>query len=97
MLNYHVRGFRPATVLDEGVGRDTLSALRQLAAAAPSAEDPPEDRGAAAVAEAERLLSTRATPGPRDSAEDWTDGGHQDHRDRDPGPDPEESGPGGAQ
>jgi hypothetical protein len=92
--------YRPAVQVDPVTARDTLSELRQLASSGAGPEDQVIDQGAAAVAEAERLLSTRATPGPRDSADsgDGGDGGdHQDHRDRDPGPDLEESGPSGAQ
>ena len=95
--------YRPAVQVDPVTARDTLSELRQLASSGAGPEDQVIDQGAAAVAEAERLLATRTTPGPRDSADsgdsgDGGDGGdYQDHRDRDPGPDPEESGPSGAQ
>ena len=92
--------YRPAVQVDPVTARDTLAELRRLASTGTAAGDPPDDRGAAAVAEAERLLSTRATPAPGNRAEggdDGDDGGHQGHRDQGLGPDPEESGPGGAQ
>ena len=71
--------YRVQTALDPATARDTLSELRQLANSGPGpTEAGTEDRAAAAVAEAERLLGTRSEPGagvrlPR--AEPRTDGG----------------------
>jgi len=89
--------YRPAVQVDPVTARDTLAELRQLAAAAPSAEDPPDDQGAAAVAEAERLLSARATPGPGNRVEGGDDGDDGGHRGQGQGPDYLEPGPSGAQ
>ena len=71
--------YRVQTALDPATARDTLSELRQLANSGPGpTEAGTEDRAAAAVAAAERLLGTRSEPGagvrlPR--AEPRTDGG----------------------
>ena len=89
--------YRPAVQVDPVTARDTLAELRQLAAAAPSAEDPPDDQGAAAVAEAERLLSARATPGPGNRVEGGDDGDDGGHQGQGQGPDHLEPGPSGAQ
>ena len=56
--------YRPAVQVDPVAARDTLSELRQLASSGAAAEDQAVDPGAAAVAEAERLLGTRAAPDP---------------------------------
>ena len=94
--------YRPATALDPVTARDTLSELRQLANSGPGDQvDQVEDQGAAAVAEAERLLGTRAAPGPGlrpIEAEHWGTGTGADHQDQDPepggpgGPEPDQSG-----
>jgi hypothetical protein len=52
--------YRPAVHLDPVAARDTLSELRQLASTGTAEGQVPEDAGARAVAEAERLLGTRA-------------------------------------
>jgi hypothetical protein len=55
--------YRPATVVDPVTARDTLAELRQLASANDAADQGrtiDQDQGAAAVAEAERLLADRA-------------------------------------
>ena len=87
--------YRVQTALDPATARDTLSELRQLANSGPrDPVDQVEDQGAAAVAEAERLLGTRAEPGPGlrpIEAEHWETGTGADHQD----PDPEPGGPGG--
>ena len=94
--------YRPAVQVDPVTARDTLSELRQLASSGPGDQvDQVQDQGAAAVAEAERLLGTRAGPGPGTSAESWKNGtgaehqDQEDQRDRDPGPDGQELGPSG--
>ena len=91
--------YRPATALDPVTARDTLSELRQLANNGPGDQvDQVEDQGAAAVAEAERLLGSRAAPGPGlrpIEAEHWGTGTGADHQDQDPepgGPEPDQSG-----
>ena len=87
--------YRPATQVDPVTARDTLSELRQLASSGAVAEDRPEDQGAAAIAEAERLLGTRSTPGPGLSpteAENWTTGTGADQRDQEPEPGGQELG-----
>ena len=93
--------YRPAVQIDPAAARDTLSELRQLASSGAAAEDLPEDRGAAAIAEAERLLGTRSTPSPAvrpNEAENWESGTGAEQREqphRGPGPDgpePERSG-----
>ena len=80
LLNATLPGrYRVQTAIDPATARDTLSELRQLASSSPgAAEEPAEDRAAAAVAEAERLIGVRAEPGagvrlPR--AEPRADGG----------------------
>jgi hypothetical protein len=93
--------YRPAVQVDPVTARDTLSELRQLASSGAAAEDQTVDQGAAAVAEAERLLGTRAGPGPGahgESGKNGTGADHQDQRDqrdRDPGPDGQELDPSG--
>ena len=93
--------YRPAVQVDPVTARDTLSELRQLASSGAAAEDQVIDQGAAAVAEAERLLGTRAAPGPGTSAESWesgesgADAEHQGQQLRDLGPDGQELGPSG--
>jgi len=90
--------YRPAVQADPVTARDTLSELRQLASSGAAAEDQVIDQGAAAVAEAERLLGTRAVPGPRISAEDrenGENGADADQQLRDLGPDGQELGPSG--
>ena len=94
--------YRPAVQVDPVTARDTLSELRQLASSGPGDQvDQVEDRGAAAVAEAERLLGARAVPGPGISAEDrengenGTDAEHQGQQLRGPGPDGQELDPSG--
>ena len=94
--------YRVQTALDPATARDTLSELRQLANSGPGDPvDQVEDQGAAAVAEAERLLGTRAAPGPGlrpIEAEHWGTGTGADHQDQDPepggpgGPEPDQSG-----
>ena len=69
--------YRPAVQVDPVAARDTLSELRQLASSGVVAEDLPEDQGAAAIAEAERLLGSRTEPGPGlrpMKAEHWESG-----------------------
>ena len=70
--------YRPATAVDPVTARDTLSELRQLASSGPNdQEDHVQDQGALAVAEAERLLGSRAEPGPGlrpMKAEHWDSG-----------------------
>jgi hypothetical protein len=90
--------YRPAVQVDPVTARDTLSELRQLASSGAAAEDQAEDRGAAAVAEAERLLGARTVSGPGghgESGENGADAEHQDQRDQDPGPDGQELDPSG--
>jgi len=94
--------YRPAVQVDPVTARDTLSELRQLASSGPGDQvDQVQDQGAAAVAEAERLLGTRAGPGPGTSAESWesgesgADAEHQGQQLRDLGPDGQELGPSG--
>jgi len=94
--------YRVQTALDPATARDTLSELRQLASSGPGDQvDQVQDQGAAAVAEAERLLGTRAGPGPGTSAESWesgesgADAEHQGQQLRDLGPDGQELGPSG--
>ena len=86
--------YRPAVQVDPVAARDTLSELRQLASSGPGDQvDQVQDPGAAAVAEAERLLGTRSTPGPGlrpTEAESWRTGTGADHQDQDPGPDGQE-------
>ena len=66
LLNATLPGrYRVQTAIDPATARDTLSELRQLAASSPGAAAEEErDPAAEAVAEAERLLGARATPGP---------------------------------
>ena len=86
--------YRVQTALDPATARDTLSELRQLASSGPGDQvDQVQDPGAAAVAEAERLLGTRSTPGPGlrpNEAESWRTGTGAEHQDQDPGPDGQE-------
>ena len=88
--------YRPATTLDPVTARDTLSELRQLANSGSAAEDQAVDPGAAAVAEAERLLGTRAAadPGLRPiEAEHWDSG--EPAETGGTGPEPVDQEPGG--
>jgi hypothetical protein len=91
--------YRPAVQVDPVAARDTLSELRQLASSGPGDQvDQVEDRGAAAVAEAERLLGARAVSEPGghgESGKNGADAEHQDHRDQDPGPGGQELDPSG--
>ena len=91
--------YRPAVQVDPVTARDTLSELRQLASSGPGDQvDQVQDQGAAAVAEAERLLGTRSTPGPGlrpIEAESWRTGTGAEHQHQDPepgGPEPDRSG-----
>jgi hypothetical protein len=69
--------YRPTVQVDPVTARDTLSELRQLASAGAATEGPIEDPGAAAVAEAERLLGsrTRTVPTPGNTGETMEGGG----------------------
>ena len=88
--------YRPAVQVDPVAARDTLSELRQLASSGSAAEDQAVDPGAAAVAEAERLLGTRAAPGPGlrpIEAEHWDSG--ETAESGGTGPEPVDQEPGG--
>ena len=89
--------YRPAVQVDPVTARDTLSELRQLASSGPGGPvDPVQDQGAAAVAEAERLLGTRAAPGPGlrpIEAEHWGTG--ETAASGGSGPEPADQEPGG--
>ena len=88
--------YRVQTALDPATARDTLSELRQLASSGAAAEDQAVDPGAAAVAEAERLLGTRAAadPGLRPiEAEHWDSG--EPAETGGTGPEPVDQEPGG--
>ena len=95
--------YRPAVQVDPVAARDTLSELRQLASAGAATEGPIEDPGAAAVAEAERLLGSRTrartVPTPGNTGETMADGGDdgvdQGQPHRGPGPDGREMDPSG--
>ena len=88
--------YRPAVQVDPVTARDTLSELRQLASSGPGGPvDPVQDPGAAAVAEAERLLGTRTGPGPGAHGEGGESGTGAEHQDQEPGPGGLEPGPGG--
>ena len=57
--------YRPAVQVDPVAARDTLAELRELASSGPGpTSEGVEDRAAAAVLEAERLIGARAEPGP---------------------------------
>ena len=70
--------YRVQTALDPATARDTLSELRQLANSGPGDQvDEVQDQGALAVAEAERLLGSKAEPRPGlrpMKAEHWESG-----------------------
>ena len=88
--------YRVQTALDPATARDTLSELRQLANSGSALEDRPIDQGAAAVAEAERLLGSKAEPSPGFrpmKAEHWDSGETAESGGN--GPDPVDPGPGG--
>ena len=88
--------YRPAVQVDPVTARDTLSELRQLASSGPGDQvDQVEDRGAAAVAEAERLLGARAVSEPGGHGESGENGTDADQQLRGPGPDGQELDPSG--
>ena len=86
--------YRPAVHLDPVAARDTLSELRQLASTGTAEGQVPEDAGARAVAEAERLLGTRSmgrqATGP--TGETGEDGGDLDSGHLDGDQEPRQSG-----
>jgi hypothetical protein len=88
--------YRPAVQVDPVAARDTLSELRQLASSGAGDQvDQVEDRGAAAVAEAERLLGARAVSEPGGHGESGENGTDADQQLRGPGPDGQELDPSG--
>ena len=89
--------YRPTVQVDPVAARDTLSELRQLASSGPNDQvDQVQDQAAAAVAEAERLLGSRAEPGPElrpMKAEHWDSGETAESGGN--GPEPGDQEPGG--